>query len=108
MSNFYICPTPIGNLKDISERLENTLSEVDIVYAEDTRVAKKLLSHLNLKKEVHSYFKGNEKEKISEILNLLNKDKSIAMISDAGTPLISDPGNTLVKQLIKSLSLIHI
>ena len=101
MGNFYICPTPIGNLKDISERLENTLSEVDIVYAEDTRVAKKLLSHLNLKKEVHSYFKGNEKEKISEILNLLNKDKSIAMISDAGTPLISDPGNMLIKELIK-------
>ena len=47
MGNFYICPTPIGNLKDISERLENTLSEVDIVYAEDTRVAKKLLSHLD-------------------------------------------------------------
>ena len=102
MGTFYICPTPIGNLNDISTRLTQVLSEVDIVYAEDTRVAKKLLSHLNQKKEVRSYFKGNEVKKIDEILNLLDDDKSIAMISDAGTPLISDPGNTLVKELIKS------
>ena len=52
MATFYICPTPIGNLEDISQRLVNTLSKVDVVYAEDTRVAKKLLSHLNLKKDV--------------------------------------------------------
>ena len=102
MGTFYICPTPIGNLNDISTRLTLVLSEVDIVYAEDTRVAKKLLSHLNQKKEIRSYFKGNEVKKIDEILNLLDDDKSIAMISDAGTPLISDPGNTLVKELIKS------
>ena len=102
MGAFYICPTPIGNLNDISTRLTQVLSEVDIVYAEDTRVAKKLLSHLNQKKEVRSYFKGNEVKKIDEILNFLEDDKSIAMISDAGTPLISDPGNTLVKELIKS------
>ncbi len=102
MGAFYICPTPIGNLNDISTRLIQVLSEVDIVYAEDTRVAKKLLSHLNQKKEVRSYFKGNEVKKIDEILNFLEDDKSIAMISDAGTPLISDPGNTLVKELIKS------
>ena len=102
MGTFYICPTPIGNLNDISTRLVQVLSDVDIVYAEDTRVAKKLLSHLNQKKEVRSYFKGNEVKKIDEILNLLDNDKSIAMISDAGTPLISDPGNTLVKKLIKS------
>ncbi len=102
MGAFYICPTPIGNLNDISTRLTQVLSEVDIVYAEDTRVAKKLLSHLNQKKEVRSYFKGNEIKKIDEILNFLEDDKSIAMISDAGTPLISDPGNTLVKELIKS------
>ena len=101
MASFYICPTPIGNLNDISTRLIKVLSDVDIVYAEDTRVAKKLLSHLNLKKELHSYFKGNEIEKISEVLNLLKEDKSIAMISDAGTPLISDPGNMLIKELIK-------
>ena len=102
MGTFYICPTPIGNLNDISTRLVQVLSEVDIIYAEDTRVAKKLLSHLNQKKEIRSYFKGNEVKKIDEILNLLDDDKSIAMISDAGTPLISDPGNTLVQELIKS------
>ena len=102
MGTFYICPTPIGNLNDISTRLVQVLSEVDIIYAEDTRIAKKLLSHLNQKKEIRSYFKGNEVKKIDEILNLLDDDKSIAMISDAGTPLISDPGNTLVKKLIKS------
>ena len=102
MGTFYICPTPIGNLNDISTRLTLVLSEVDIVYAEDPRVAKKLLSHLNQKKEVRSYFKGNEVKKIDEILDFLEDDKSIAMISDAGTPLISDPGNTLVKELIKN------
>jgi len=66
MATFYICPTPIGNLEDISQRLVNTLSKVDVVYAEDTRVGKKLLSHLNLKKEVKSYFKGNEIKKVSD------------------------------------------
>ena len=101
MSTFYICPTPIGNLEDISQRLVNTLSKVDVVYAEDTRVAKKLLSHLNLKKEVKSYFKGNEIKKVSEISNLLSENKSVALISDAGTPLISDPGNMLIQQLIE-------
>tara|TARA_X000000368_G_scaffold193156_1_gene152367 strand:- start:200 stop:1054 length:855 start_codon:yes stop_codon:yes gene_type:complete len=101
MGTFYICPTPIGNLQDISQRLLNTLSIVDVVYAEDTRVAKKLLSHLNLKKDVRSYFKGNEIKKVSEISKLLSENKSVAMISDAGTPLISDPGNVLIKQLIE-------
>ena len=101
MGTFYICPTPIGNLEDISKRLVNTLSKVDVVYAEDTRVAKKLLSHLNLKKDVKSYFKGNEIKKISEISNFLNENKSVALISDAGTPLISDPGNMLIKKLVE-------
>ena len=68
MGAFYICPTPIGNLNDISTRLTQVLSEVDIVYAEDTRVAKKLLSHLNQKKEVRSYFKGNEIKKLMRYL----------------------------------------
>ena len=101
MATFYICPTPIGNLEDISQRLVNTLSKVDVVYAEDTRVAKKLLSHLNLKKEVKSYFMGNEIKKVSEISKLLSENKSVALISDAGTPLISDPGNMLIQKLIE-------
>ena len=64
MGTFYICPTPIGNLNDISTRLVQVLSEVDIIYAEDTRIEKKLLSHLNQKKEVRSYLKVNELKKI--------------------------------------------
>ena len=102
MGTFYICPTPIGNLNDISTRLIQVLSDVDFVYAEDTRIAKKLLSHLNLKKEVRSYFIGNEVKRIDEVLNFLNENKSIAMISDAGTPLVSDPGNIIIKKLIEN------
>ena len=109
MGSFYICATPIGNLNDISSRLNQVLSDVDIVYAEDTRVAKKLLSHLDLTKEVHSYFKGNEVKKIDEIIHFLNDGKSIAMISDAGTPLISDPGSILVKELVaKKVNIVSI
>ena len=76
MGTFYICPTPIGNLNDISTRLIQVLSDVDFVYAEDTRIAKKLLSHLNLKKEVRSYFIGNEVKRIDEVLKFLNENKS--------------------------------
>ena len=113
MSTFYICATPIGNLDDISKRLVDTLNSVDIVYAEDTRRGKKLLSHLDIKKPIYSYFVGNEKSKSNEILKQIKEGKSIALISDAGTPLISDPGEYLVKELIKNnvdifLSLIHI
>lgn len=102
MSTFYICATPIGNLDDISKRLGDTLNFVDIVYAEDTRRGKKLLSHLDIKKPIYSYFVGNETSKINEILNEIKQGKSIALISDAGTPLISDPGEHLIKELIKN------
>ncbi len=102
MSTFYICATPIGNLDDISKRLVDTLNSVDIVYAEDTRRGKKLLSHLDIKKPIYSYFVGNEKSKSNEILKQIKEGKSIALISDAGTPLISDPGEYLVKELIKN------
>ena len=71
MATFYICPTPIGNLEDISQRLVNTLSKVDVVYAEDTRVAKKLLSHLNLKKNVKSYFIGNENKNTNSTISVV-------------------------------------
>jgi 16S rRNA (cytidine1402-2'-O)-methyltransferase len=102
LSTFYICATPIGNLDDISKRLVDTLNSVDIVYAEDTRRGKKLLSHLDIKKPIYSYFVGNEKSKSNEILKQIKEGKSIALISDAGTPLISDPGEYLVKELIKN------
>ena len=102
MSTFYICATPIGNLDDISKRLVDTLNSVDIVYAEDTIRGKKLLNHLDIKKPIYSYFVGNEKSKSNEILKQIKEGKSIALISDAGTPLISDPGEYLVKELIKN------
>ena len=88
MATFYICPTPIGNLEDISQRLVNTLSKVDVVYAEDTRVAKKLLSHLNLKKDVKSYFMGNENKKVSEISKLLGENKSAVSYTHLTLPTI--------------------
>ena len=100
MGTFYICATPIGNLDDISIRLKDTLAKVDAIYAEDTRRANKLLNHLDIKKPVSSYFVGNEKKKIDEIIDLIEESKSVALISDAGTPLISDPGEELVKALI--------
>ena len=75
---------------------------MDVIYAEDTRRGKKLLSHLDIKKPISSYFIGNETSKVNEILNEINQGKSIALISDAGTPLISDPGEHLIKELIKN------
>ena len=102
MSTFYICATPIGNLDDISKRLSDTLNNVDEIYAEDTRRANKLLSHLGIKKSVTSYFVGNENKKINDILDLVKERKSIALISDAGTPLVSDPGQELIRVLIEN------
>ena len=93
MSTFYICPTPIGNLEDISERVIKTLQSVDVIYCEDTRRARKLIDHFSISTPLKSYFIGNELDKISEIEDALIKDKDVAMISDAGTPLISDPGS---------------
>ena len=101
MSTFFICATPIGNLSDVSQRLTETLKEVDVIYCEDTRRAAKLLNHLGIKKETRSYFLGNEVQKIEEIKNLLKSKKDIALISDAGTPLISDPGSFLIKHLVQ-------
>ena len=100
MSTFYICPTPIGNLKDISERILNTLDSVDIIYCEDTRRAKKLTDYFSISTPLKSYFVGNEFNKINEIEAALSEGKDIALISDAGTPLISDPGNELIQHLI--------
>ena len=101
MGTLYICPTPIGNLDDVSKRTADILNEVDLIYCEDTRRAKKLLNHLGIKTEIESYFIGNEVNKIEDIKTHLENDVNIALISDAGTPLISDPGNKLVEEIIK-------
>tara|TARA_B100001769_G_scaffold137969_1_gene107922 strand:+ start:2206 stop:3018 length:813 start_codon:yes stop_codon:yes gene_type:complete len=100
MSTFYICPTPIGNLEDISERVVKTLHAVDVIYCEDTRRAKKLMNHFSISTPLRSYFVGNEMDKVDEIENTLDEEKDIALISDAGTPLISDPGSELIRYLV--------
>ena len=100
VGTFYICPTPIGNLEDVSTRVLETLKNVDLIYCEDTRRAKKLLDHFKIKTPVSSYFLGNEHKKINEIGSLLQEGKHIALISDAGTPLISDPGSELISYLV--------
>ena len=100
MGSFYICPTPIGNLDDISKRVVDTLSGVDFIYCEDTRRAGKLVSKFEIDTPLKSYFLGNEHIKKDEILSLLKDGKDIALISDAGTPLISDPGMELIKDLV--------
>lgn len=97
----YIVSTPIGNLDDITIRAIKTLQEVDIIVCEDTRVSKKLMTHLNINKKLISYNNYNENEKTSYIVSLLEEGNQVALISDAGTPLISDPGFILVKELIK-------
>lgn len=93
----YLCATPIGNLSDMSARLIDTLSSVDIIAAEDTRQTVKLLNHLNIKKPQISYFEHNIHEKGIQIINMLKDGKNIALVSDAGTPAISDPGEDLVR-----------
>lgn len=95
----YLVGTPIGNLKDITLRAIETLKEVDIILAEDTRQTLKLLNHLGISKRQISYHRHNEKDKISEVKELLDEGKNIALVSDAGMPLISDPGQNLVKYL---------
>ena len=92
----YLCATPIGNLGDISERLIETLSCVDLIAAEDTRHSLKLLNHLGIKKPMVSYYEHNRREKGVQLVKMLQEGKNIALISDAGTPAISDPGEDLV------------
>ena len=97
----FIVATPIGNLDDITFRAVEILKSVDIVLAEDTRHSKKLLSHLDISKPIRAFHEHNEREKTKAIIDEIRSGKSIALISDAGTPLISDPGYFLVAQAKK-------
>ncbi len=103
MSNgtLYLVATPIGNLEDITLRALKTLEEVDIILAEDTRQTLKLLNHFEISKKLISYYRHNEGIKLDYVLSLLEEGKNLAVVSDAGTPGISDPGEDLVKACIE-------
>ena len=97
----YIVPTPIGNLDDITIRAIETLKNSDLILSEDTRHAKKLLSHYKISTKVKSYHLNNEHKKVDEYVELMLQDQTISLITDAGTPCISDPGFLLVREAIK-------
>ncbi|WP_446899874.1 16S rRNA (cytidine(1402)-2'-O)-methyltransferase [Clostridium sp. LBM24168] len=97
----FLVPTPIGNLQDITIRALEMLKKVDLIAAEDTRQSLKLLNHFNIKKTLISYHKFNEKSKGRELIEKLKDGKNIAIVSDAGTPGISDPGSVVVKMCIQ-------
>ena len=94
----YLVPTPIGNLGDISIRCRETLEQADFIAAEDTRVSLKLLNHLGIKKSLVSYFEHNKEQKGEMIVERILAGETCALVSDAGSPAISDPGEDLVKQ----------
>jgi len=97
--DFYIVPTPIGNLGDITLRAIEVLKSVDLIACEDSRVTQKLLNHYNIRTKCVSYHKYNEKERVNEIVKFLSDGHKMALVSDAGTPLICDPGSVIVKEL---------
>lgn len=98
----YLVPTPIGNLGDISQRIANTLETVDFIAAEDTRVTLKLLNHLGLKKPLISYYRHNTEAGGQAVLGRLLAGESCALVTDAGTPAVSDPGEDLVRLCAQS------
>jgi len=101
MSKLFIVPTPIGNLNDITLRALQVLKEVDYILAEDTRQTSKLLKHFEIEKKLVSYHQHNEHKSIDRIIEDLKQDKTIAVVSDAGTPGISDPGFLIVRACIQ-------
>lgn len=104
MSKFYVIATPIGNLEDITLRALETLKNVDLILCEDTRQTKKLLERYNIKNETMSYHAQSKLAKVDKILELLQEGKNLALVSDAGTPGISDPGAMLVAQIKENLA----
>lgn len=101
MGILYIVATPIGNLGDLTFRAVELLNEVDIIATEDTRQTKKLLNHYGIKSKMVSYHEWNEIERANELCNEIQNGKSIALVTDAGTPCISDPGFRIVRQAQK-------
>ena len=101
ITGLYIVSTPIGNLDDITLRSLDVLKKSDIILCEDTRRSLKLLNHYNIKKKLISYHKFNEKKELTKIIEYLNEGKILSLISDAGTPVLSDPGKLLINECIK-------
>lgn len=97
----YIVPTPIGNLEDITLRAINVLKSVDVVLAEDTRTSGNLLKHLGISKPLHSYHIHNEHQTVARVVERIRKGETMALVSDAGTPAVSDPGFLLVRACIR-------
>ncbi|MBU1136996.1 16S rRNA (cytidine(1402)-2'-O)-methyltransferase [Patescibacteria group bacterium] len=100
MAKLYVISTPIGNLKDISQRALETLKEIDLVLCEDTRTTKKLLNYYQISKSAVSYHQHSRLNKVEFILKQLKDGKDLALVSDAGTPTISDPGAKLIDYLV--------
>jgi 16S rRNA (cytidine1402-2'-O)-methyltransferase len=100
-AGLYIVSTPIGNLDDITIRSLEVLKKSDIILCEDTRRSLKLLNHYNIKKKLISYHKFNEQKELQKIIEYLNEGKILSLISDAGTPTLSDPGLLLIKACIE-------
>lgn len=98
----YLVPTPIGNLEDITLRAIRVLKEADLILAEDTRTSAPLLKHFDIHQKVFAHHQHNERQSSNEIIRFLKEGKNIALISDAGTPAISDPGFYLVREALKN------
>ena len=101
-NSLYIVSTPIGNLDDVTFRALETLKNSDIILCEDTRRSLKLLTHFKIKKKLIPYHKFNEKKQVSNIIKYIKEGKILSLISDAGTPLLSDPGRILINQCIEN------
>jgi len=99
----YVIATPVGNLDDFSVRAVSALQAADLVLAEDTRVTRVLLEHYNIKKDIISYHQHSKLKKIERIIELLADGKKLALVSDAGTPGINDPGSFLISQILEAL-----
>lgn len=98
----YLVPTPIGNLEDITLRAIRVLKEADLILAEDTRTSAPLLKHFGIDKKVYAHHQHNEHKASSEIVRFLQEGQNVALISDAGTPAVSDPGFYLVREVLKN------
>lgn len=101
-TQLYLVPTPIGNLEDMTYRAVNILNNVDVILAEDTRTSGKLLKHYDIKRPLQSFHIHNEHKKLEQVIEDLKEGKTMALISDAGTPGISDPGFLLAREALKN------